>query len=295
MRDKLKMLMDNYKSLIIGGVILLLFIYFLRSGCGNSAIAVRAVPVKQGGLIASVSVIGTIKPAEEIIVRAQTDCVVQHLLVQEGDKVKQGQPLLFLNNLTGNIVVKSPLNGVVLLIEETTEKGATVKAGQTLLTIGDLSRLIIEADINEIEAKSLKKGQEVKITSDAYRQKVFQGRVKTVAPQVQEIEGVAKVPVTIDVLSSSPFKPGNRVDVEVITAQKDDVYYVPLEAVITSQDKKNIYVLQGNRARKLNVQTGISNINYIEVIPAKVINPAVQVIISNNPRLKDGVRVRLTK
>ncbi len=290
-------LIKKKRKWIIGIVIFVLFlivISYVKIGSSKNFVYVRAMPVRHGELVASISAIGTIKPSKEIVVRSQTEGIIDKVLVNEGNVIKKGAEIVHLDSLGGTIIITSPIFGTVLLKPDTTEIGVKVEPGQSLLTIGNLRRLIVEADINEVEAKNLKKGQQVEITSDVYPAKEFSGRIKRIAPQVHDIKGTAKIPVVIDVLSYVPLKPGNRVDIEIITDYKKDAYFVPLEAVVDHEGQKVVFFVEENRSVEKKIKTGISNIDFIEIIDENnIIDDNSRVIVGNNQNLKDGSIVKI--
>lgn len=279
----------NKKWLIAIVIILSLFIY-IKFGHPSNYVLVKTTPLKQGELIASITATGKIKPSKEINIRAQTEGVIDKILVKEGDKIVKNKEIIYLDSSTGQITIKSPISGIVLLKPDSTEIGGTTTPGQLLLTIGNIDTLIVKADVNEIEAKDLITGQQVKITSDAYVGEVWQGTIKSIAPEVHDVDGTSKVPVEVIIRSSSPFKPGNRVSIEIITADKTGIYYVPLEAIIDRDGKKYVYVVKENKAVEMPVETGISNMNYVEILSPGHVNS--NVIISNNSMIKDGCAVK---
>ena len=54
--------------------------------------------------------------------------------------------------------------------------------GPAILTIADLSRMVVKTRINEVDIAKIALGQRVEIRVDAYRDKVFEGRVSEIAP-----------------------------------------------------------------------------------------------------------------
>src|SRR5207244_8371657 len=103
--------------------------------------------------------------------------------------------------------VTSPMNGVV--IKKGIEIGQTVTSGVSsfsegtvLFTVADLNSLIIRVNLNEVDIAKVAVGQPVRITLDAYPQKVFTGKVTFVSPAAELVEKIKvfKVEIALDEL-----------------------------------------------------------------------------------------------
>jgi len=88
---------------------------------------------------------------------------------------KAGQP-----NIT--LPVYTPLSGVV--IEKIALQGQYVNVGDPLFTIADLSTVWVEAELYESDLSSVKVGQRVEVTTQAWPGRTFSGRVAFVYPFV---------------------------------------------------------------------------------------------------------------
>lgn len=80
-------------------------------------------------------------------------------------------------------VVYAPIDGVVLA--KSVEPGEIVAAGTPVVGIGDLRRPWLRAYIGERDLGRVKLGQRVKLTTDSYPGKVYEGRVSFIASQAE--------------------------------------------------------------------------------------------------------------
>jgi HlyD family secretion protein len=133
--------------------------------------------------------------------------------------------------------VTSPMNGVV--IKRGVELGQTVTSGVSsfnegtaLFTVADLKSLIIRVNLNEVDIAKVEVGQPVRITLDAYPQKVFTGKVAFVAPAAELVEKIKvfKVEIALDELGAH-FKTGMSANVEILGTKRDKAVSIPLEAL----------------------------------------------------------------
>ena len=113
------------------------------------------------------------------------------------------------------------MSGVVIkkgveLGETVTSGVSSFNAGTVLFTVADLKSLIIRVNLNEVDIAKVHVGQPVRVSLDAYPQKVFTGKVSFVSPSAELVEKIKvfKVEVTLDELGES-FKTGMSANVEI--------------------------------------------------------------------------------
>ena len=117
----------------------------------------------------------------------------------------------------------SPLPGLVL--SENVEAGEYVSAGTPIVTVGQLDTVWVRAYINETDLGRVKVGQPVKITTDTYPGKVYQGRLSFVASaaeftpkNVQTQKERVKLVYRIKIDIANPnmeLKPGMPADADI--------------------------------------------------------------------------------
>src|SRR5215831_19373870 len=107
------------------------------------------------------------------------------------------------NASSQNARVTSPMTGVVIkkgveLGETVTSGVSSFNAGTIIFTVADLKSLIIRVNLNEVDIAKVHVGQPVRVTLDAYPQKIFTGKVTFVAPSAELVEKIKvfKVEVT---------------------------------------------------------------------------------------------------
>jgi HlyD family secretion protein len=119
--------------------------------------------------------------------------------------------------------VQSPLTGIVL--SKNIEPGEYVAPGTPIVTVGDLDNIWLRAYVNETDLGRVKVGQRVRVTTDTYPGKVYEGRLSFIASQAEftpknvqtDTERVKLVyRVKIDVKNQAmELKPGMPADAEI--------------------------------------------------------------------------------
>jgi HlyD family secretion protein len=148
----------------------------------------------------------------------------------------------------GWTTVIAPMSGTVtrLNVEEgeiVTSGRSAFSQGAAILTVADLARMVVKTRINEVDIAKIALGQKVEIRVDAYRDKVFEGRVSEIAPSAfapgqvgQQGDGTITFEVMIEVIGSpSELLPGMSADVDIIVMEDHNVLQLPIDSVIDSE------------------------------------------------------------
>ncbi len=154
---------------------------------------------------------------------------------------------------------------------EAISEGATLKLGQPIITIPDMSKLGVEVNIHESNIKKVSLDQAVRITAESFPDKVLDGRVSKVAvlpdSNASRYNPSLKVyPATIEISGTNDFlKPGMSAKVEILVNELSDVAFVPVQAVFTEDDEHFVFLKRGSNFNRHPVKIGQNNDQYIEI------------------------------
>lgn len=197
-----------------------------------------------------------------------------------------------LTNL-GYTRIVSPVDGIV--VSRNVDIGQTVAASfqtPTLFTIArDLTKMQIDANVDEADIGRIKVGQQVDFTVDAYPDTAFKGTVSQIRNAPITIQNVVTYDVVIKVDNrEAKLKPGMTANVSIIISSKNDVLKVSnaalrfrvSEKIPGGEQKKGpgIWTLENGKPRRITVSTGISDGNYTEVV-SDSLKEGEQVIIES--------------
>jgi len=149
------------------------------------------------------------------------------------------------------------------------EQGAQVPEGYKIITIPDASQMKVEVKIHETWIDKIEPNLPAEIKVEAFPDKVFTGKVLKKAPLADAEDWlnpdlkVYSTDIGIDGTHDS-LKTGMTGKVTVIIDKLPDVVYVPIQSVVTVEDKKICYVA-GSPAQKREVETGLFNDNFVEI------------------------------
>lgn len=131
-------------------------------------------------------------------------------------------------------VIKAPIDGVV--IARNVDAGQTVAASMSAPTLfvlaADLTRMRVNARLDESDIGHVKEGMEVTFRVDAYPDETFNGRVAQVRLQGELVSNVVTFMTVIDVPNQDlRLKPGMTASVTVLVARSSDALRVPNAAL----------------------------------------------------------------
>ncbi len=140
--------------------------------------------------------------------------------------------------------IRAPRAGVIL--QKYLEQGTIIASGQSLTSqgtsivqIGDLSRIFVNALVDEADVAQIKKGQKVAITLDAFPNEEFEGVVRRIDPRGATDQNITTILTQVEVLHPTPnLRPGLNAECEFVINEKKDVLVVPTRAVRSDKGGK---------------------------------------------------------
>lgn len=253
---------------------------------------------------------GSFTPILDTVMGAEVGSTVEiaSMLVSEGDYVSKGTPLFRMTDKTADNLVRSykeavdkaqenlesaqsklettqdnienytitaPISGQV--ITKSVKSGDKVSSGGnaavTMAVIYDLSELTFEMSVDELDIQSVKAGQTVEVTADAFEGQTFTGKVTNISLASSYSNGVTNYPVTVTLDEVGELLPGMNVDGEIILEQTQGTLVVPVDSLMRGN---RVYVKddtvtekEGNVPagfRAVEVETGLMNDDFVEIV-----------------------------
>lgn len=184
-------------------------------------------------------------------------------------------------------LVFSPIDGYVA--ERTADLGEYVSPTSKVATIVRINPLRIRIDIPEQAIPEVRVGQSVSVTTSAWPDKNFSGRIARISPNVSPSSRTLTVEAEVE-NSSGILKPGQFASVRILQQRVEPAVLVPLRAVRTESGVSRVFVIKDGHAQQRLVQLGQSESDLVEVKGGVAADE--QVATSNVDQLSDGVAVR---
>jgi HlyD family secretion protein len=143
---------------------------------------------------------------------------------------------------------EAPIDGVVSALNveagEIVIMGTMNNPGTQILSVSDMSRMLVRADVDETDVVDITLGQKAKITVDAMPDTSFPGTVVEIGntakrSQTSTVEGQTNFEVKVVFDQTVPeVRPGMTADVDVETATHSKAMGVPIQAVVVRTERE---------------------------------------------------------
>ena len=207
---------------------------------------------------------GTIKKADEDLALAEaklSDAQREFDLLNNGNMadITAAQARVDAAQATLNLArVISPFAGTVT--EAYPLPGDQVGAGATAFRLDNLSSLLLDVKVSEVDINNVTMGQPVTLSFDAILGKEYHGEVIEVTQAGTADQGVVSFTVTVELTDAdSMVKPGMTAAVNIVVEEMQDVLLVQNRAVRLVDNQRVVYVLENGQPVKKDITLGSSS------------------------------------
>jgi HlyD family secretion protein len=221
--------------------------------------------------------------AQQQLIQAQED--LERLVAgPTDDEIAAAQARIAAVQATLNLAhIQAPFAGTVT--QAIPRRGDQVSPGLKAFRVDDLSRLLVDVQVSEIDINRIQNGQEVVLTFDAILAKEYAGKVVEVGFVGTNQQGIVSFEVTIELLDADELvKPGMTAAVNIVVSQIENALLVPNRAVRVLDGERVVYrLVEGDRLEPVTITLGASSEMVSEVLESElqvgdviVLNPPVQ-------------------
>ncbi len=187
------------------------------------------------------------------------------------------------------LTLKAPGPGVVYGLPR--RVGETVAAGAVVASVVDPENRRLRARVDQPDLPRIAVGQRLILSFDGLPREKWEGTVTFVSPGLTRIEGREVGEVLGDVADPSHRLPTNAaVEVEIVAGEKSNTLVVPRASVLRDGEKRFLYLAEDGRARRREVQVGLSGLTEVEILGG--VSEKDAVILPGSTALSEGLRVR---
>jgi RND family efflux transporter MFP subunit len=188
----------------------------------------------------------------------------------------------------GNTTVLSPLDGFVS--RRNLDPGGFAGANTPIMTIVDISTVRLVANLVEKGFNKITAGVSAVVEVDAFPGEQFRGQVSRVAPVFDQATRTAAMEIEVP-NPGFRLKPGSYARVKLTVERRADALTVPRNAVVDTEGKRGVFLIDALIARFREVQTGLSDGERVEITGG--LNEGDRVITVGALALRDGDRIAL--
>lgn len=219
--------------------------------------------------------------------------VDRHLLSQESFDLAKSQyskdeaTFEGVKNELANYTIRAPFSGVVG--KAMLSVGDYVTAGQPLVPLVSLDQMTVDYSLSENELAKVKVGDAIGFSTPIYPDKTFQAVVSFIALSIDPKTRTFDVQASISKKDLHHFRPGMFVRVSGVENHVSAQILIPEQAVVISQGKPTVFILENGRAIEKSVTLGERRLG--EVVVLTGIQAHDQVIVSGQDDLHNNQKV----
>ena len=152
----------------------------------------------------------------------------------------------------------TPINGTVT--EVSGMVGDQVSPGTEAFRVDDLSHLLVDVQVSEVDINNVALGQPVVTTFDAVLGKEYHGKVVEVSRVGTSVQNVVNFNVTVELTDpDADVKPGMTASVTITIQSLQDVLLVPNGGVHLVNSQRVVYVLRNGKLSEIPITLGASD------------------------------------
>ncbi len=185
--------------------------------------------------------------------------------------------------------ILSPMDGIVIQLDaekgETVVPGSTNLPGSVIMVVADMSTLLAEVEVNEVDVVDVSLGQEAEVTVDAIGDEPQTGRVVEIATSGRKDPSLGTIRFRVKIALQDPdpaLRPAMTAKVAILTATRPDALTIPIQAVVKRKLAEDgteakgtkaegldetdvVYLIEDGEAAVRAVTTGIADDLHVEI------------------------------
>ena len=183
-------------------------------------------------------------------------------------------------------IIKAPVSGIIS--QRFLDKGDTASLSRPFVTIVDMDVVRIPAKVQAEYIVDIDPGDRADVTPDAYPGQTFHGIVSNISPVVDRASQTCDIEIEL----ANPdyrLKPGMFTRVQLTALELTDVPIIPVDVLSKEGEEMFVYVVDGDKASRRKVITGISDDIKIQILSGLEVGE--EFVIAGYKSLRPGVSV----
>jgi RND family efflux transporter MFP subunit len=204
-------------------------------------------------------------------------------------KLKEMEALLAQEQIRlQNTNIVAPFQGEI--IRKYLDGGALVSPSTPIVNLVHTMTLKIVANVLERDIPLMKPGMRAAIRTEAYPERAFEGKVARINIGLDLSTRTLQAEIEIP-NSNRLLKPGMFARIEVVLLEKPEVLAIPRDAVMEEQGNRFVYLVEGNRAARRPIVTGIEQDRFLEI--KEGLKEGDQVVVRGQEAIRENTTIRV--
>jgi len=158
-----------------------------------------------------------------------------------------------------------------------------------ILTLDDSKKVLCDLKIPEVYAAILKTDLKIKAKFSAYKDKIYNGVIESIASRVDAQTRSILARAQID-NENSEIIPGSLLEIEILYNEKNALS-IPDTSIMYEGRKKFIYkIIENNIIKKTEVETGVRSLGTLEVLSGLI--EGDKIIAEGLTKVRPGMKVK---
>ncbi len=206
-------------------------------------------------------------------------------------KTEVDQQRLNLNEAMLNLeytTIRAPITGTITM--RAVNLGDQISVGQELFQIINFNSIVARIFVPEKYLPQLKINLPCRIDSPVFGEQSFSGRIRRIAPTVDDRTGTVKV--TVALADIGPLRKGMYVNVNLVLDVARAAVLVPKKALVYDNDQTYVYRLEAeSRVQRVAVEPVLKNREFVQ--PAAGISVGDRLVVAGQAGLKNNALVKV--
>ena len=177
------------------------------------------------------------------------------------------------------------------IAKRSVSEGQILKDGESVMELVIENPLRLWTNVPERHSSDVKPGQAVRVSVASHPDKVFQGKVARINPQVDPVSRTFQIEAVIP-NDDGTLRPGGFAKASILTGIDSQAPVVPIESVLKFAGVTKVFIVEGDKARSINIETGLEGPGWVEVTSA--LPKGALVVTDGWTQLADGTPVVLS-
>lgn len=281
----------NKKIIIVGFIIICIvgIIFINHSDASDEEEKIvenlqKEAIVENQTICTTLTAAGEVKSASEEKLTLNTSYSYLNMCAEENEMIKKGGNLL---KYTNGTYLTAPYDCVLLEYSVPTTKETCTESNY--VSIASIEELYMDINIGEDQIGKISAGQEVDIIANFDETKSYKGTISKINAIGTHSSGETTFAAIASIQNDGTLKLGMSATCTITIDKKENIPCLPIEAIQIENNKKFVNVVNENgELQKTEIETGISDANYVEIISGVDLDDKVNyetttvTVISNN-------------
>ena len=141
-----------------------------------------------------------------------------------------------------------------------------------------VSNVLVSINVSESEIANIKEGDEVEIALTSDSSKTYTGKISKISSVGTYSSSGSTFEVEVTIKNDGNIKIGMSVNCTINIEELTDVIAVPINAIQINGNRRYVVVVDGDKTEEVEVTTGLSDDNYVEIKSGLTIGETVRVV-----------------